>query len=105
MEMNDITNELMTPGWQYFKRAIAVVVAFVVMGVMFQVLIANNPDEWKTPTGENGYPLVNGAYFSSQIFSFTALGDYVPLSKRAIVVTMLFVLLWWGVMLVLFPTF
>lgn len=96
--------EFATPGWQFFKRAIAIATALIILGVMFQVIISNNPDEWKTPANENG-PLVNGFYFASQLFSFTAYGDYMPLSQRAIIVTMLFNLLWWGVVLVMFPTF
>ena len=105
MELNEITNELMTPGWQFFKRAIAVITAIVIMGTMFQVLMTNNPDEWTTPADENGYPLINGFYFTSQLFSLTGFGDYMPVSTRAMTVTLLFMLLWWGVLLVMFPMF
>lgn len=98
-------NELKTPGWQYFKRAIVFLGMVILLGTMFQVLMKNNPEEWRLPKDDDGNVLINGFYYGSNLLTFTGYGDFTPHSQRAIIIVMMFLLVWWGTITVMFPTF
>lgn len=102
---SSLINELQTPGWQYFKRAIVFVGMIIMLGTMFHILMRNNPDEWKLQNDENGEPIINGFYYSVNLLTYTGYGDYTPRSQRAILIVMLFMLVWWGAVIVMYPEF
>ena len=92
--MEEMSRSLGTPGWQYYKCCIIYILLLIIFGVIYQVVIQNNPDEWNIPVDANGNRLpVNGVYFASSVHATIGYGDYSPLSARAITLVVVHVLL------------
>lgn len=86
---------MVTPGWQFVRRAAVFIVMIIVFGIIYQFMIGYNPEEWAHPTDENGHSIINGAYAATVISSTVGYGDYYPYSQRGMILVVLNVLTSW----------
>jgi hypothetical protein len=91
----DKLSEMSTPGWQYLYKAGIFLILWLVFGILYQVVIGNNPEEWSHPTDENDKSIINGFYVSTVVNSTVGYGDYYPYSQRGILLIVFNILFAW----------
>lgn len=87
--------EIRTPGWQLFMKVLVFLTMTLIFGIVYQVMIGNNPEEWSHPTDGDDNPIVNGWYVATVVNSTVGYGDYYPYSQRAIMLVCFNVLISW----------
>lgn len=94
-QLKNIKDEIRTPGWQMLWKVVVFLILIITFGVVYQITIGNNPEEWAHPTDDENNSIVNGFYVSTVINSTVGYGDYYPYSSRAILLVIINVIISW----------
>lgn len=87
--------QMRTPGWQMLVKTSIFFFLIIVFGIVYQVVIGNNPDDWSHPTDKDGNSIVNGLYTATVINSTVGYGDYYPYTYSGMLLVAFNILIAW----------